>query len=86
MTAVSTASAARIRAAIFSCLRQIAPEADPATLAPDANIREALDIDSFDYLNFMIALNTELGVEIPEADYGLLGTLTDLMRYLEARV
>ena len=86
MTVASPTDSARIKAAIFAGLHQIAPEAAPELLAPDVNIREALDIDSFDYLNFMIALDAELGVEIPEADYGLLGTLNDLVKYLEARV
>jgi len=49
-------------------------------------MREALDIDSFDHLNFLIGLNEELGVDIPEGDYGQLTTLADVMRYLSVRV
>jgi acyl carrier protein len=48
-------------------------------------MREALDIDSFDFLNFLIGLDDELGVEIPEADYGKLVSLNDLLDYLGAR-
>jgi acyl carrier protein len=77
---------AQIKQAIFKVLSQIAPEADLAMLAPDVNIREALDIDSFDHLNLLIGLHDELGVEIPEGDYGQLTTLTDIIRYLSARV
>ncbi len=71
---------------IFKLLRRIAPEADPSDLAPDENIRRALDIDSFDALNFFIQLHDELGVTIPESDYGQLNTLAELTRYLAARV
>jgi acyl carrier protein len=67
-------------------LGQIAPEADLTHLAPDADLRQALDIDSFDHLNLLIGLNTTLGVDIPEADYGQLTTLTDIVRYLASRV
>jgi acyl carrier protein len=76
----------QIKQAVFKVLGQIAPEADLTKLAPDVNIREALDIDSFDHLNFLIGLNEELGVEIPEADYGQLSTLADITSYLSARV
>jgi len=71
-----------IRQAIAKALRRVAPEANLEELSSDENIREALDIDSFDYLNVLIALNEELGVEIPEKDYSRLATLADLVRYL----
>jgi hypothetical protein len=45
---------AEIKAAILDGLAQIAPESDPAELSPNENIRRALDIDSFDFLNFLI--------------------------------
>lgn len=73
---------AEIKAAIFECLAPIAPEADPAALAPDANLREALDIDSFDFLRFLIALSGKLGREIPEADYAKLASLRSMTAYL----
>ncbi len=64
----------------------IAPEADLDALNPTLNLREALDIDSFDFLNFLIGLDSELGVAIPEADYGQLISLNDLIAYLAARL
>jgi acyl carrier protein len=76
----------QIQEVVFKVLSHIAPEADLAKLAPGVNIREALDIDSFDHLNLLIGLHEELGVEIPEADYGQLATLADISRYLSARV
>lgn len=75
-----------LKNAIFAGLREVAPESDPATLRPDQNIRETLDIDSFDFLSFLIALHAKLGVEIPEADYGKLGTLDAMVRYLAPRL
>jgi len=75
-----------IRQAVFAALRKIAPEADPRKLQPNESLREALDIDSFDFLNFLIGLHEKLGVDIPEADYGRLTTLSDLVRYLSAKM
>jgi acyl carrier protein len=77
---------AQIKEVIFKLLRRIAPEADPSALAPDENIRRALDIDSFDALNFFIALDEELGVSITESEYGQLNTLAEMLHYLPARI
>ena len=76
----------QIQDTIFSLLGQIAPEADFSDLSPDEDVREALDIDSFDFLNFLIGLNEALQVEIPEADYGKLVSLNDIIIYLAARM
>ena len=70
---------------VFKGLRQIAPEADPATLRPDENIREELDIDSYDFLQFLIGISEEFGIDIPEVDYEKVFTLTGLLSYISAR-
>jgi acyl carrier protein len=75
-----------IKAAVCRILKRIAPETDPGALAPDENIRKALDIDSFDALNFFIRVEEELGVTVPEADYGKLNTLAEIGAYLSGRV
>ena len=71
-----------IKDAVFNVLRKIAPEADLSSLRPDENLREALDIDSFDFLQFIIGLHESLKIEIPESDYSQLSTLTGVLRYL----
>lgn len=76
----------QIRKIVCSGLQQIAPEADLEMLEPGENLRESLDIDSFDFLNFLIGLHETLGVEIPEADYERLISLEDILRYLSARL
>lgn len=75
-----------IKKIIFTELATVAPEADPASLAPTANVRETLDIDSYDFLQFLIALSEKLGVEVPEKDYAKFTTLDGMVRYLAERV
>ena len=75
-----------IKAAVCRILQRIAPETEPDALAPDDNIRKTLDIDSFDALNFFIRVDEELGVTVPEADYGRLNTLSEIVAYLSERV
>ena len=60
----------------------IAPEADFATLAGDEDMREALDLDSMDFMNFVVALHERTGIDIPEADYPQLRTLDGAVAYL----
>ena len=79
-------SDADIQAAVFKGLRKIAPEADLDQISSNENLREALDIDSFDFLNLMIGLHEALNVEIPESDYPKLGTLGELVSYLSDRL
>jgi acyl carrier protein len=57
-----------IKNAVFKILRTIARESDLDQISSAENLREALDIDSFDFLNLMIGLHEELHVEIPESD------------------
>ena len=77
---------AEIKTAIETCLTPIAPEADLAGLDPEANIRETLDIDSFDFLQFLIALSQRLGIEVPESDYARLGTMSGMIAYFRQRL
>jgi acyl carrier protein len=64
-----------IRSIVLRILGDIAPEADLSKLKPDISFRDQLDIDSMDFLNFVIALDEELHLSIPEADYAKLSSL-----------
>lgn len=75
-----------IKKLVFQLLKQIAPDTEPSTLQPDENIRETLDIDSFDFLQFLVSLNEKLGIEIPEQDYGKITTLKTLVNYILAKM
>ena len=71
---------------IFAELQKIAPESDPAGLEPNESILEALDIDSYSFLKVLVGLNERTGIEIPESDYGQLGTLAGMLNYLRAHL
>lgn len=71
-----------IKKLIYQLLKQIAPDTEPSALQPDENIRETLNLDSFDSLQFIVALNEKSGVEIPEQDYGKITTLKALVSYM----
>lgn len=75
-----------LRQAVLDALSTVAPELDAATLRPDEPLREQLDLDSFDFLQCIVALDHTLGVSIPEGDYGQLATLDGFVDYLARRL
>ncbi|MEO9482473.1 MAG: phosphopantetheine-binding protein [Ekhidna sp.] len=75
-----------IRKHLFRLLRSIAPETEPEELRPDQNIREALNIDSFDYLVLVTDIEETFGIETPEDDYGKIGTLEEIENYIQQKL
>jgi acyl carrier protein len=74
-----------IRSTLLSLLSRIAPEADLTSLRGDMPLRTQLDIDSIDFLNFVIEVHKTLGVDVPESDYSALSSLDGAIAYLEPR-
>jgi acyl carrier protein len=79
-------NAEEIRVAALSILKTIAPEVEGGDLVANRPLRQQVDLDSMDWLNFLVALHKQLGVDIPEADYRKLVTLDDLVGYLRGKL
>jgi acyl carrier protein len=79
---VTNAEARQLLREVFG---RFAPEVDFATVDPQGDLREQLDIDSLDFLNALIAIQERTGVEGPESDYALVATLEAAAAYLTAR-
>jgi acyl carrier protein len=71
--------------AILQTLTSIAPEVDPGTIEPAKLLRDQVDLDSADWLNFLVAVHARLGIDIPDADVGRLTTLEKFVDYCEQR-
>lgn len=78
-------NADQIRDVVVATLTTIAPEVEESELIADRPLRHQVDLDSMDWLNFLIGLHNALQIEIPEADYSKLGTLDDLVAYAAER-
>ncbi len=70
------------RAAVIAAIVLVAPDTDPETVDQEEDVWYALDLDSMDQLNVMIAVGERTGIEIPEVDYPKLETIGGLTRYL----
>lgn len=71
-----------IRRLTAEVLAGIAPEADLSGVDDHADLREALDLDSMDFLNLVVGLSRGSGINIPESDYPKLFNLAGLLAYL----
>lgn len=79
-------TADEVRTVLLDELGNIAPEADFSALDAKADLRESLDIDSMDFLNWVTAIHARLGIDIPERDYPKLATLAGTVEYLAGKV
>ena len=79
-----TVTETEIKEVVVAALKRIAPEIDPASIRPGVGLRDELDLDSMDFLNFVLALHERLGVDIPESDYPRLYTLDGAIAYLSS--
>jgi acyl carrier protein len=75
----------RLSQLILDTLIGVAPEIDPGALDPDIAFRDQFEIDSVDFLNFVINLEKRLGRRIPEADFPRLSSLNGCVAYLGVR-
>jgi acyl carrier protein len=71
-----------IRETVLRLLGEVAPEMDPSTIDPTVRLRDQIDIDSMDALNFLISVDAEWHLDIPEADYPKLTTLDNIVEYI----
>lgn len=73
-----------VDSAVTAALEEVAPEADVDALDPDRNLRDQVEMDSVDFLNFVTALEQRLDTHVPESDYPKLSSLAGCRRYFAA--
>jgi acyl carrier protein len=69
-------------AMVRAVLHEVAPDADLDTLRDDADLREALELDSLDFLQVVEILSERSGLRIDEEDYPRLRTLGSAVHWL----
>jgi acyl carrier protein len=73
------------REQIGFALKRAAPGSDVDAIDPDEDLRDALELDSLDFLQFVEILSETSGHRIDEDDYPELGTLNSSIHFLSAR-
>jgi acyl carrier protein len=84
--ALETEKETEIKNAVLRALSNVAPEVDVGSIDPKTDFRDQIDIDSVDFLNFVIGVHKELGVEIPDADVPKFASLNGCVAYLCSKI
>lgn len=75
-----------IKSAIIKNILDIAPDIEESEIEANENIQSSLEIDSFDFLKILTAMNEQVGVEVPESDYAKVASLESMAEYFLARL
>ncbi len=67
---------------VLDIIAEIAPDEDLAEVKPEVRLRDQLDLDSMDFLDIVMELRKQHGIEVPEEDYAELASLDSCSEYL----
>ena len=72
----------QVKQIVIEIINEIAPDEDTTGLKSDLNLRDQMDLDSMDFLDIVMELRKQHGIEVPEADYPKLASLNRCGEYL----
>lgn len=61
-------------------------EVEAETITPDANLRETLDLDSLDYVDLVVAIESISGVKLGEDDFKEIASFKDFYEVLQTKI
>lgn len=71
---------------ILDIIEEIAPDEDLSNVDPETRLRDQLDLDSMDFLDIVLELRKQHGIQVPEEDYPRLATLQGCGEYLAPKI
>jgi len=72
----------QVKQIVIDIIHEIAPDEDTGDLKPEINLRDQMDLDSMDFLDIVMELRKQHGIEVPEEDYPKLASLDSCAEYL----
>lgn len=72
----------QVKQIVIDIINEIAPDEDTTDLKAEVNLRDQMDLDSMDFLDIVMELRKQHGIEVPEADYPKLASLESCGEYL----
>jgi len=61
-------------------------EVEPEKITPDANLKETLDLDSLDYIDLVVAIESNFSFKVKPEDFVGIVTFQDFYNYLQVRI
>lgn len=74
-----------VKQIVLDIIAEIAPDEDLSDVKPDVRLRDQLDLDSMDFLDIVMELRKQHGIEVPEDDYPQLASLDSCANYLQPK-
>ncbi|WP_269527211.1 acyl carrier protein [Coraliomargarita parva] len=71
-----------VKQIVIDIINEIAPDEDTTDLKAEVSLREQMDLDSMDFLDIVMELRKQHGIEVPEEDYPKLASLASCAEYL----
>ncbi|PDH29807.1 MAG: acyl carrier protein [Puniceicoccaceae bacterium MED-G30] len=72
----------QVKQIVIDIINEIAPDEDTTDLKGDVSLRDQMDLDSMDFLDIVMELRKQHGIEVPEEDYPRLASLDSCADYL----
>ena len=61
-------------------------EVEPAKIVPEANLRETLELDSLDYIDLVVVIESNFGFKVKPEDFISIATFQDFYDYVERQI
>ncbi|MBC7892626.1 MAG: acyl carrier protein [Sphingobacteriaceae bacterium] len=61
-------------------------EVDPALIHPEANLKDTLELDSLDYIDLVVVIESNFGFRVKAEDFVGIVTFQDFYDYVVSRV
>ncbi len=61
-------------------------EVESEKIKPEANLKETLELDSLDYIDLVVVIESNLGFKVKPEDFQSIVTFQDFYDYVVARV
>ena len=74
-----------VKQIVLEIIEEIAPDEDLSNVKPEVRLRDQLDLDSMDFLDIVMELRKQHGIEVPEEDYPELASLDSCANYLQPK-
>lgn len=72
----------QVKQTVINIINEIAPDENTSNLKSEVNLRNQMDLDSMDFLDIVMELRKQHGIEVPEEDYPKLASLDSCADYL----
>jgi acyl carrier protein len=61
-------------------------EVEESKISPEANLRETLDLDSLDYVDLVVVIESNFGFKVKGEDFLEIHTFQDFYNYCQTKV